>query len=175
MCVVCLGTRRTREEEREGGGRVSLFVPLHPGLSWEQKPSVRKGWEEREWALDDPLQTPMIHSNVPLFICFPCVGIYTVEQTYINTNTCTHIDTPIAEQRWTSPDLTCSLICFRGDCAPVPYLLYVCARGYVWVCHLTWVFHCFSDWIPETWNLQDPTKKIFHFTPRPLSHSCGDM
>lgn len=57
MCVFCLGTRRTGGEEREGG-QVSLFVPLHPGLSWELKPSVRKGWEETEWALDDPYKLP---------------------------------------------------------------------------------------------------------------------
>lgn len=25
-----------------------------------------------------------------------------------------HSDTPIAEQQWTGPNLTCSLICFRG-------------------------------------------------------------
>lgn len=37
-------------------------------------------------------------------------------QTYTKTHMHEHTDTPIAEQRWTSPDLTCSLICFRGDC-----------------------------------------------------------
>lgn len=42
----------------EGGGKVSLFIPLHPGLPGELKLSVRKGWEEREWALDDPYKLP---------------------------------------------------------------------------------------------------------------------
>lgn len=74
-----------------------------------------------------PLQTPMIHSNVPLFICSSCLGVYTFSvkqtQTYTNTHMHRHNDSPIAEQQWTSPDLTCSLICFRWGCL---FLFLIC-------------------------------------------------
>lgn len=104
MCVFCLGTRRTGGEERDGGWG-SLFVPLLPNLSWELKPSVRKGCEECEWALDD-YQTPTIHSNVHALLLLMHIHVCTAKHT--------HTHAPMAE-RWTSPDLTCSLICFRGD------------------------------------------------------------
>lgn len=56
---------------------------------------MRRGWEETEWALNDPYKTPMIHSDVPLFICSPLTS-------QLHTTHSTHRP-PTMEQQWTSP------------------------------------------------------------------------
>lgn len=88
-----------------------------------------------------------------------------------------HTGTPIAEQRWTSPDLTCSLICFRGDCL---FLFLICCMYVLTaMCEVVIKLEYFTaSVIGHQWGDMEFTKlnKGNHPIYFPsLSYSCGDM
>lgn len=132
-----------------GGGKdkVVLFIPLHRSLMRTDNVSHEMVVEDR-WPLKLQCLTSFWSSS-------PCLGLYIYAQSdtdNTDTHQCTNTVTP-QQLRWTSPDLMCSLIYFRGDWLVLLlffvlfFLLYVlCVSGYIEAC-LSLAFHCFRDWI----------------------------
>ncbi len=163
--VRILSQNKEDRGRREGGGdRVSLFVSPHPGLRTEtlSQEGVGGGRVGTGW----PLQTLTIHSNVPLFIRSPRLGIHKHTQTHTCTNT------PIPQQSSGGPALTWrvalsaseGVVCFSSlSVICMCSLLHVSLSSDLSISLLQWLDTCV-----ETWNLQNPTTEIIQNTPRHL-------
>lgn len=90
MCVFCLSTRRIGGEEREE--EAAFHSSPQPLLRTETLSQEGVGGGTG-WLV----QTPMIHSNVPLFNCSSCLGIYTYAQSNKHIQIHTHTDTLTAQ------------------------------------------------------------------------------
>lgn len=137
MCVFRLGLkRRWGWTKRWGRDKVLLVIPLHSGLL--KTDAVSQNWVgEDGWCLTTTSSLPR------------SAHTYAQSDTDIyNRDTHPYPSTVTPQQqRWTSPNLTCSLICFKRDCfCFLSVLCTICACSYMWATP-TLTFHCFGDWI----------------------------
>lgn len=166
--VRILSQHKEDGERREGGGSDSLSIPLHPSLSWELKPSVRKGREE---ALDDPYELPGFTD--PPLVHRLLLPRHIQIQTFTNPHTCT--ETSAAQQQSSdgpAPTWRVALSASEG-------VVCFCSLSVVRLCSLLHVSLSSNLSIPllqwldssvETWNLQYPNHPIYSPWPHPCGH-----
>lgn len=147
------------KEDREWrGGQCLLLLPLHPSLSWELKPSDRKGWEG---ALDDPYKLQWFTAMSPChLLLLPWrIYIFTVKHKYIQIDTVTAQHLNVGELALT----------WRVALSASEGVVCLCSLSVVRLCSLPHVSLSSNlsisllQWLDtsvETWNSQYPNQPI---------------